>query len=82
MSKEWWIFWAILAGLVWLAGYGVACRIWPFTACGKCEGRGQFRSPSGRAWRNCRRCKGSRSKVRFGRRLWTWMAGVKKSAIG
>lgn len=82
VSKEWLVFWAVLAGLLWGLGYGGACAIWPFTDCGKCEGAGQFRSPSGKAFRRCRRCKGSGARVRLGRRMWTWLAGVKKSAVG
>jgi hypothetical protein len=71
----------MVAALAGGFGYVVACRIWPFTGCRKCDGRGQFRSPSGRAWRHCRRCKGSGSRVRTGRRIWTWLAAVKKAAI-
>jgi len=76
------VFWTVLIGLGAGGAYAIACFVWPFTDCGKCGGRGAFRSPSGKAFRRCRRCKGSGYKVRFGRRLWTWANGVKKSAIG
>lgn len=72
----------VAGGLLWAAGYVIACAIWPFAACRKCDGRGRFMSPSGRAWRHCRRCKGSGSRVRFGRRVWTWLTSAKRSAIG
>lgn len=82
MDRGWLIFWAIAIGLGWGCGYVVACAIWPYGACRKCKGGGRFMSPSGRAWRLCRRCKGSGARVRFGRRVWSWLAGVKKSAVG
>jgi len=68
------------AGLLWLAGYLIACRIWPYKDCRKCEGAGRFRSPSRKAWRPCRRCKGSGSRVRTGRRLLTWLSKTTGSA--
>lgn len=79
---NWGTFWVVVAGAAWTVGYVIACRIWPYANCRKCKGAGRFRSPSGRAWRNCRRCKGSGSRIRFGRRVWTKLAGVKKSAVG
>lgn len=82
MSQGWLIFWAVVIGLGWFGGYVIACAIWPYTSCRKCKGGGRFRSPSGRAWRHCRRCKGSGARVRTGRRIWGWLAGVKKSAVG
>jgi DnaJ-class molecular chaperone len=82
VDQGWVTFWAVLAGTVWVAGYVIACRIWPYANCRKCEGAGKFRSPSGKAWRNCRRCKGSGSRVRYGRRVWTKLAAVKKDAVG
>lgn len=75
-------FAAVSAAILWTLGYAIACRVWPFADCRKCEGKGRFRSPSGKAWRRCRRCKGSGERVRVGRRLWTWLAGVKKDAVG
>jgi hypothetical protein len=69
----------VLAGLGWFGGYVIACWIWPFAACRKCEGAGKFRSPSGRAWRNCKRCKGSGKRVRGGVRVAEWLRGARKS---
>jgi hypothetical protein len=74
--------WGALAAVVWLAGYAVHCAWWPFAACRTCDGAGKFRSKSGRAWRRCRRCKGSGERVRVGRRLWTWLVARKHDAVG
>lgn len=63
----------IAAAVLVTVGYIVACVIWPFTGCARCDGKGKFRSPSGRAWRKCRRCKGSGTRVRHGRRVWTYL---------
>lgn len=76
------IGWAVAAAVVGGLVYGVECWWWPFAACGKCGGAGRFRSPSGRAWRRCRRCKGSGERVRVGRKLWTWLSGVRKNVVG
>ena len=61
--------WITVGVLAWLAGYAVLCAIYPFTAHGRCNGTGKLRSPSGKAWRTCRGCKGSGRKLRIGRRL-------------
>ncbi|MFC0431045.1 hypothetical protein [Kutzneria buriramensis] len=50
---------ALLFVLVVIGLYLLACRIWPYTACGRCDGNGKFPSPSGKAWRDCGRCQGS-----------------------
>lgn len=61
------------AGLLWLACYIVACAIWPYAKCRKCEGKGRHPSPSGKFWRDCRRCKGSGRRIRSGRRMWNYL---------
>lgn len=58
-----------LVAVVLAVGYALACWLWPFTAHGRCNGTGKLRSPSGKAWRTCRGCKGSGRKLRIGRRL-------------
>ncbi len=58
-----------LVAAVLLVAYALACAIYPFTAHGRCNGTGKLRSPSGKAWRTCRGCKGSGRKLRIGRRL-------------
>ena len=55
-----------LAGL-----YAAACVLWPYAACGRCGGDGKLRSPSGKAFRRCRRCAGTGQRERLGRRLLT-----------
>jgi hypothetical protein len=66
----------ILAGAaaVWLAGYLLVCKVWPFKACRRCDGNGKLRSPSGKAWRTCPRCKGSSGRLRLGRHVWNYLA--------
>jgi hypothetical protein len=81
LSKDWLLFGSVLVGLAVTAGYAFACAWWPFMDCRRCEGLGKIRSPSGRAFRRCRTCKGSGGRLRHGRRVWAWLAGVKKSAI-
>jgi hypothetical protein len=63
----------VLAALGWVAGYAIACYSWPFTACGKCKGRGTRKSPTGRAFKLCRRCKGSGRRLRTGRRIFNYL---------
>jgi DnaJ-class molecular chaperone len=60
----------VVLGLALLAGYALVCRVWPYAACGRCDGRGEHSSPSGKTYRECRRCKGSGRRLRLGRRLW------------
>jgi hypothetical protein len=75
------VLWLVLAVvlLLWLAGYLLACTLWPFAACQRCDG-GKRRSPSGRAWRKCRRCKGSGARLRIGRRAINWVRRTGKEA--
>lgn len=56
-------------GLVAFGVYWVACLLWPFAACLKCDGDGKTRSPSGKTWRPCRRCDGTGRRLRFGRHV-------------
>ena len=66
--------------LIGVAIYAFACWFWPFTDCRKCEGQGWFRSPSRKNWRKCRRCKGSGSRVRLGRRVVDLLNTSRKAA--
>jgi DnaJ-class molecular chaperone len=74
--------WLILIGLglLWAGGYALACRVWPTTSCKKCEGTGKHRSPSGKNWRKCRRCKGSGSRKRTGLLILTKLHVIKEEA--
>lgn len=70
---------AVVAALL-ACGYVAACVIWPFSACGRCDGSGKRRSPSGKAWRSCRRCRGSGARLRVGRRWWNHVRQMRKDA--
>jgi DnaJ-class molecular chaperone len=64
---------ATAAVMSWVAGYAVACWVWPFADCRKCRGAGRRRSPTGRAFRTCRRCKGDGKRLRTGRRVFNYL---------
>lgn len=68
---------AAIAAAVW---YLIACWWFPFAACRWCEGGGKKRSSSGRAWRKCWRCKGTGSRLRFGRKVGNWLARTGEDA--
>uniref|UniRef100_UPI003F498398 hypothetical protein n=1 Tax=Amycolatopsis sp. CA-293810 TaxID=3239926 RepID=UPI003F498398 len=57
------LFFAALT-LIYLA----YCWCYPYTACGNCKGGKHF-TADGEYWRKCRRCKGSGTKIRLGRKL-------------
>jgi hypothetical protein len=60
----------VILALGALAIYLGACAIWPYCSCRRCLGTGKHRSPSGKNWRQCRRCRGSDRRVRLGRRVY------------
>lgn len=60
---------AVLTGLAALGAYWVACLLWPFANCRRCGGDGKTRSPSGKAWRVCKRCDGTGRRLRAGRHI-------------
>lgn len=73
---EWsWQIWLVLIGAVLLsvAGYAVACWLWPFTRCRRCDGTGRRMSPSGKNWGSCRRCKGKAARLRAGRKIFNYL---------
>lgn len=51
------------------AGYAISCLLWPITNCRRCDGAGRHRSPNGKNWRACRKCKGSGGRIRTGRQI-------------
>lgn len=65
----------LLLAAVGAAGYAVSCIVWPYTACGMCNGTRKLRSPSRRAWRPCGRCGGEGKVVRLGRRVYERLRG-------
>lgn len=69
-----------VATLLWAVYYGLACLIWPFRECRKCQGVGKFRARwGGRGWRRCPRCKGSGERLRLGRRVWNYVRRLRSS---
>jgi hypothetical protein len=82
MSNAELIGWAIFVAVVLSAGYVATCTIWPWGACGRCEGGRKYAPFSRKHWRDCRKCKGTGRRVRLGRRVWTWLAARKHDAVG
>lgn len=58
--------------LVAAGWYAVNCWWWPWARCSRCHGGGRKYAPNGKAFRDCRRCRGTGRRVRLGRRLWDW----------
>lgn len=54
----------VLPAAAALVLYLLACQIWPYTACKRCQG-GKHPSPSGKAWRHCGRCHGTGRRRRL-----------------
>jgi hypothetical protein len=75
-------FWAVAALVVATPVYAVACALWPFTACDRCDGSGRRRSPSGRNYGRCRKCKGRGEQLRLGRRVMNRLGVAKDKLIG
>lgn len=67
--------WLILtaAALILAIGYAIACWLWPYGFCRRCDGSGKRMSPSGRHFRLCRRCKGTARRLRIGRRIHNYL---------
>lgn len=82
MDQGWVVFWAVAGGFMLALVHAFACWWWPYTSCRRCGGGGRFRSPTGKAWRHCGKCKGSGSRVRLGRRMWTKLGVAKDKLIG
>ena len=70
----------VLAVILVPAAYMLACWVWPYAACWRCHGDGKHRSPSGKAWRTCKKCRGTGARLRIGRHLWnTWSETARRS---
>ena len=69
----------VVAGVIG-GGYLLACRIWPFTGCPRCDALGRIHSPGGKSWRECRKCKGTGRRLRIGRRLWNHHERTRRNA--
>lgn len=59
----------LLAVAVTAVCYYVSLKIWPFTACDRCEGRGRNSGSTRSRWGYCRKCGGSGRRQRLGVRL-------------
>ncbi|HEX6513947.1 MAG TPA: hypothetical protein VF049_00085, partial [Nocardioidaceae bacterium] len=66
-----WVIVTVVA-LAAVVAYIVACALWPFAVCRRCEGNGKRISPTGKRFGNCRRCHGTGRRLRIGRRLWDY----------
>jgi hypothetical protein len=74
------IFWALAAAVVAVPVYWFVCWFWPYTSCRRCGGGGRKRSPSGKNFRLCGRCKGGGTRLRTGRRVSNFLAGHRDAA--
>jgi hypothetical protein len=72
--------WVVGAVVIGGPAYYAACWFWPYTSCGRCGGGGRKRSPSGKNWRPCRKCKGSGTRLRTGRKIANWLRGERDAA--
>jgi hypothetical protein len=59
----------LLATPLVTVSYIVQCVLWPYRACRRCGGFGQFHGPFG-GIRECHHCDGTGLRLRLGRRLW------------
>ncbi|MGH4027181.1 MAG: hypothetical protein ACRDRV_21635 [Pseudonocardiaceae bacterium] len=69
--------WTLLVVGLWAGWYLLACALFPWRACGWCDG-GKKRNSSRKYWRECRHCAGSGRKPRIGRRVWTALSRDKR----
>lgn len=68
-------------GAGWVVWYLLACAFWPFAACWFCKGDPRkFQNSRRKAWRYCRWCKRTGTRLRVGRRVWAYFAGTRKRA--
>jgi hypothetical protein len=70
----------ILLPLTVIAYYTLSCLFWPYAKCRRCDGGGKFRSPSGKAWRLCRRCAGTGGRLRIGRRIFNYFHRLRRDS--
>lgn len=63
------------------AAYLISCRIWPYGNCRTCHGTSKLHSPTGRAFRPCRRCRSTGRRLRVGRRVLNYMSARARDAL-
>ena len=61
----------IIVGIIFLIGYYLSLKAYPFTNCRYCKGRGKFNGPGlySYAHGRCRKCGGTGRQERLGVRL-------------
>jgi hypothetical protein len=62
------------------AGYALLCYGLPFGRCYRCKKTGSHPRLITRKLTICRRCKGSGLRLRHGRRIFNYLAGVQSDA--
>lgn len=67
------VMWVVLAVVLGVGWYLLACALFPWRACRWCEG-GKQRDASRKHWRECWHCGGSGRKARVGRKVLKGMA--------
>jgi hypothetical protein len=58
--------------LGYAAFYALLCAVAGFGTCTKCAGRGHKPTARGKRGADCRRCRGTGKRVRYGRKAWTY----------
>lgn len=64
-----------LVGLIAAAAWFVGLLIWPFAPCRRCEGSGTNLGSNRKRFGNCRKCGGTRRRLRVGARAARRMIG-------
>lgn len=54
-------------------GYAAWVALFPMRPCRRCKGAGKHRSPFGRTYRLCHHCAATGLRVRWERRVWTYL---------
>jgi hypothetical protein len=88
MDGEFWR--ALIVGTLGLiVVYAITCWIWPWAKCGgeylglhTCDAGRFYAGTRQKTWRDCRKCKGTGKRRRFGRTLWAVFITSKRKADG
>lgn len=71
----------VAAALLWVAKYLLTCWWRPYAACRHCE-KGRVYGPSRKTWRRCGWCGATGTRLRAGRKLWTYAADTHRASRG
>ncbi|WP_037605061.1 hypothetical protein [Streptacidiphilus rugosus] len=73
---------AVVLALLITLGYSLLCAVSPWARCRKCQGLGfatrQTRRGTWKRGRDCRRCKATGMRIRYGRHLFNRYADVRR----